>query len=359
MRNAIESYLKQHTKKKIDTVDLQNHVFAIGGTQKTETSPYIQFAKEIGFFVEKGVLTPIVSRKKYGWNLSLYEGYRIDQLALQNLQKGLAQTSPVQAALQKLHPLMKTEYYARNPAAFAKAEKYMVAISHFLYKADQNHDTDTVSIEQRSLYLFQDEQFLSKPYGKQLLHNLGLTYAHLACSNFHEPFIYELLEEADAHRLLIVEARDTYFLLKNFFQSGSPSICGTTFTGLIYGEGDKIETSFGYLSEIKKIRAKEARIYYFGDIAPKNLAVMRNLMKKYTQYTIEPFLPLYELLLNRHQSLAPTSRRNSRWNRYAEQENILAIFPESLKLKMSLLFARNKYLPQIALCSQDLLDLLH
>lgn len=39
MRNAIESYLKQHTKKKIDTVDLQNHVFAIGGTQKTETSP--------------------------------------------------------------------------------------------------------------------------------------------------------------------------------------------------------------------------------------------------------------------------------------------------------------------------------
>ncbi|RNB54288.1 hypothetical protein EDM57_17765 [Brevibacillus gelatini] len=104
---------------------MQNHVFAIGGAQKTETSPYIQFAKEIGFFVEKGVLTPIVSRKKYGWNLSLYEGYHIDHLALQNLQKGLARTSPVQAALQKLHPLMKTEYYARNPAAFAKAEKYM------------------------------------------------------------------------------------------------------------------------------------------------------------------------------------------------------------------------------------------
>lgn len=353
MRKLIELYLARYSKKIINTVELQHKVFAAFGEHADN---HIHFAQAVHSLVQNGVLSPVVSRKKYGWNESLYEGYRYSKLALKQLEDGFPQTHPSFTILKQLHPLLSIDFYRNHVDQWHKDLVYIDAINRFLFEAEQRPPVYDVSVEQRSLVLFKNEKFLKMPEGKLLLNHLGLTYKDLNCVESYEPFLYEVMEVSDVNNLLIVETRDVYYLLKALFQQGARRFGDLTFHGLIYGEGDKIETSFPYIFTVKEWGGKVNRFYYFGDIEPKKLNILLYLIQNYRDVAIQPFVPLYETLLNLHISLAPSAKRNQRLDKYPETYMALELFPDHLKLQMSLLFVKNRYLPQIALRYEDLLE---
>jgi hypothetical protein len=177
----------------------------------------------------------------------------------------------------------------------------------------------------------------------------------LCCYSTTEPF-FEYRRSYDGHpeyHILIVENKDTYFTLKRLLQEGVYAFGGTSFSMLIYGEGDKILKSFPYIYEIEELRNIDYTVHYFGDLDPKGMSICASLQDS---FGASPFFFFYQALLQKHVKKKPPKRKKeqakSKPDSYAA---FLSSFPDDIaKPMVSIVEEQGAYLPQEGLNRKDL-----
>jgi len=236
-----------------------------------------------------------------------------------------------------------SKYYLNNHRAFINDKESILVINEYL-----NNPSNTVlTINERSWELFKDEKFLKSPSkksnGEILLRNLGLKYEDLNCYYAYEPFIFFNKPEfynKQEREILIIENKDTFWSFHNLLFDSSSSL---DIDMLIYGEGNKINSSFQY-SEKLEISSKD-KIWYFGDIDREGLNIFNRLKERYPNYKIEIRTDMYEYLLNTVTENIPKAKKNQRFSNSSLQM-FLGSMDEKYRNQVTEIIDNNLYIPQ-------------
>lgn len=347
MKELIELFIENNKTKTIRTDDIESYLVRNHKLRYERDGGFSSFVKSIEALCNDGVLSPVSSRGKIG--TKLYNAYR-------KIEKA---TNPVDEAyirmlLNGYHPKMALLSYVKDYEGFIKDKPYLDEINNFL----QIGDTEVISINERSFELFYDEKWLDQNRG--VLQRISITLDDLYCYPTYEPFFeYRRSSRGESsYHILIIENKDTYYTLKRLFIEGAYIFCEVPFSMLIYGEGDKILSSFSYINEIEELRDIDYRVYYFGDIDPKGMSIFSSLKKA---IDVQPFLPFYIALLSKYEFREPPRRKKEQVKtKPSSYATFLECFDESKRESfISIIEQKNGYLPQEGLNRKDFIRLSH
>lgn len=236
--------------------------------------------------LEKNIISII---KNSGFDFQkphLYKKYRITQ---KDYSKELEEVKNI------INLNMK--YYIKNPSCYEEDKEFILKIEN--YFKNKKHNELELSINERSLEIFNDEKMLSESVKlKTILGRLGLEIKDFNIYESKEIFMYYKNNIITNQKVLIVENKDTWNTIKRALIDNY-DILGYNFDAVIYGEGKKIISSFAFIEdeEFKVFNSKENIFYYFGDLDSTGINIMDLLIKTYPQYKITPFHAGYEFLI--------------------------------------------------------------
>jgi|GEM_PF-2988366 len=343
MRRLLEQYINSSRKIIIDTYELENDLKKKLGEGYSGEGRLVE---ELRMLIEEGILLPVVSRKHYRGSADLYGGYRI----IKRIQKS---RSPLMKDLTALHPLISTSIYEHNPEKLQRDLKYVKIIDTFLKQ--KGKEQERLTVNQRSFRLFRDEHFLARRKGIRLLQDLALTFDDLDCYQPAEPFVYTYWGGKERiNRLLIVENADMYHLLQKL-ELPKGQADSTKIDLIVYGDGDRIERSLPYCDELPFWQMSEKQLYYFGDLSYDRFSFLGRLRRRYPYISIEPYVPCYHWLLEKHAAEAVFQRTMNRTvEKDQEVARILPFFAKDIAERIHRLFRSGRYIPQIALDKKTL-----
>ena len=285
---------------------------------------------------DENIIEPIKSKETNGMTPPLKNKYRKIQ--------GNSDSKGIIIEMMKFNnKIDMSKYYLNNHKAFIKDRESILIINEYL----NNPSKTLLTINERSWELFKDEKFLKNPSkksnGETLLQNLGLKYEDLNCYYAYEPFIFFNKPEFNnkqEREILIIENKDTFWSFHNLLFDSPSSL---DIDMLIYGEGNKINSSFQY-SEKLKISSKD-KIWYFGDIDREGLNIFNSLKERYSNFQIEIRTDMYEYLLNTVTENIPEAKKGQRYS-----NSSLQIFLDSMGNKyrnqVTEIIDKNLYIPQ-------------
>lgn len=192
--------------------------------------------------------------------------------------------------------LLDTQYYLKHINEVEGDYKYLVAINNYFA---QSLPTDIeLSVNERSLLIFNDEKFLSSKNGKKILSKINLSIDDFNIYYTPEIFMY-FRNNSKSGNVLIIENKDTWTTFKKNLIKNK-SIFGLEFDAIIFGEGKKIINSFAFIrdEEFNHFNSKENTFYYFGDVDSSGISILYSLMQKYSDYNIVPFMLCYNILFS-------------------------------------------------------------
>lgn len=339
----LKAFLQSQKRKRMETAVMERYLIDLYGEQAYwKNGGYEAFVQSVCELVNEGMLRPVKASKWNGKNPSLYNSYQwvAPSPELDPLRKAKLLTF--------YHPELQTKHYLQHIDQYNQDEWYIQRIDQFF--KDQEGKTSSVpsmTVNERSFELFQDEKWLMSSHGKEVLGKLNVTWEKLRCYPTYEPFFY-YRRGVDSHgptkNALIVENKDTFFSLKSLFQAGYYSWNDTSFDLLIYGEGHKIEKSFAFFWELEEYRDCNMQFYYFGDLDPEGIAIWHQLRIRY-EVTIEPFAFFYSTLVQKYGPKAPQRPRAQRCSEGAKS-TFLSYFPMDDRLLIEDILTQNQYLPQ-------------
>lgn len=242
------------------------------------------FQSGITELVDEEYLKPIIKKKKYKFSY-LDEAYWLSDV-------GSSQPGWSEAAMMRLMDAkaLNLDYYRNHPEAqTAETWRYIERIYHFLRTAESR---ETITREERSLELFDQEKFLSEPEGRQFLNRLGMKLETLRAVIVREAFEYYRMPERPVWSILISENHSYYVSAKRLMMNGQP-VCGLQPDMLIYGEGWKIISSLLYLEELG-IEPLEAELLYAGDMDKTGWEIYGNLKLSYPELNVKLAIQVYD-----------------------------------------------------------------
>lgn len=195
--------------------------------------------------------------------------------------------------------VLDMSYYKHHPKAFMTDLEIINKIEE--YKKNRKMGDIPLSINERSLEIFRDEKMLLDKPAQTVISRLGLTLDFFNVYESKEIFMY--YKNPNSHyeekNILIVENKDTWQTIKNVIKDGL-FVLGVRFDVVIYGEGKKILSSFGFIDddEFCDFNSPNNNFYYFGDVDSTGINIMDSLITKYPRYNIKPFYPAYEILFS-------------------------------------------------------------
>lgn len=295
MNKKISKYLeklKKEKRKRFNLIDLENHIInSLGGNSRyMENGGYIYFAKEINKLKGKEKIKEIKSSDYNGLNPPLKLRWEIISEENGNLWD--------KSKLLRLSNLLDFTYYVNNPIYQTELEwEYIENIYSFLKIKDSK---EWASIEERSLELFYDEKYLTEKketakgkYG--ILTRLGLSKDDLKMKKYGEMFIYWNKGTTDIRTVIILENHSTFFTYKRIAENEG-SVFDLSPDILIYGGGNKIESSFSFIEEIADIN--NIKVFYFGDIDSEGFGIYTRLKERYPNIDIRLQKEAYTHLIN-------------------------------------------------------------
>ncbi len=302
----------------------------------TTPGGYQNFAQAVLDLIADGILIAVNPKIKSNGYPSLPLKYRKKKVTLNQ--------DDIKREIRKLALPLNIEYYLSKPNEFIADKDKILIIENFFKKSK----APLASINERSYELFQDEKYLrgrkgEVGSGQRILKNLGLTYSDLNCYITYEPFFYIIKSNLlnKLHRnILIVENMDTFWSVESALSQTKRDV----FDIVIYGEGKKIFSSFKFTESLGL--NNDDTYLYFGDIDHEGINILSELSKAYQEYSIEPMVPLYELML-RHANLSilKPSKEGQRFN----EENFcrfLAFFTERSVKTITEIIGKGLYVPQ-------------
>lgn len=246
------------------------------------------FVRGIEGLLTEGYLTPIIKKTKYS-STHLEEAYW-----LAAPPSSLARWS--ETAMMRVIGAkgLNLDYYRNHPEAqTVDTWKYIERIYEFLRTAENR---ETITREERSLELFDQEKYLAESEGKQFLSRLGMNLELLRAEIVREDFEAYMVPDRSILCILISENHSFYQSAKRLMVKGT-TVCGLQPDMLIYGEGWKIVSSLSYLEE-RGIDLCEAQLLYVGDMDKKGWEIYGNLKLSYPELNLKLALPVYRSLLS-------------------------------------------------------------
>lgn len=237
---------------------------------------------------------------------------------------------------------LKLNFYINHPAEqTAQVWEYIERIYNFLRNAGER---ELITREERSLELFDDEKFLARTEGKQLLKRLGITLDTLRAITVRELFESYRVPHRTVHTILISENHSFYDSAKRLMKSGQ-AVCGLQPDLLIYGEGWKIVSSLMFLEELA-VNPLDTSIYYVGDMDKAGWDIYGNLKLSYPELKLNLALTIYEHMIHfAEQEYANSNEQNCPILHLEIVLQETAAVPK-LKLTIETLLEDNKRIPQ-------------
>ena len=335
MLKHLQTLIQSSPAKTVQTAELETQL-RLEFPAPYQEGGYLGFAAAMEKLCLQQIISPVKASGKNGRNPGLYNSYRrvehkLDQTALDELLT--------------FHPDLSIDYYRTRPAGFMDDFPYLSALNKFLFSGSDL--TIPYSLNERSFQIFRDEKFLASTAGRAFLQHIGFDFSRLNCYQTFEPFFYSqyLRQEDNFANLLIVENKDTFFSLKKCFSEERRQIGGISFNFLLYGEGRKIVTSFGFYREVQGLHGKTPRAYYFGDLDPEGIDIFGQLQENFPEIKIEPFTYLYQALLERHPEW-PKARHQNQKLKPERLGLFLSNFPPDQAAQIQSRLEDKLYLPQ-------------
>lgn len=238
---------------------------------------------------------------------------------------------------------LKLDYYRNHPEAqTADTLKYIERVYEFLRTAEERV---TITREERSLELFDQEKYLAEREGKQFLSRLGMNLELLRAEIAREDFGAFRMPDRSVNRILISENHSFYHSAKKMMQNGL-TICGMRPDMLIYGKGWKVVSSLHFLKE-QGIDPLEPELFYVGDMDKKGWEIYGKLKLSYPELKLRLALPVYGSMLEQARLKYPYAKEQSDCpSQYLELVRQEASAVPGLLLHIDTLLTENKRIPQ-------------
>ena len=285
-----------------------------------------------------GIVVPMKSAKVYSRDPRIRDKYKKVVEKENNEELKLEMMT-------KFHSSISISNYLSDIVQYEKDKEYLMRISDFLSNAiySEGAKQGEISINERSYELFGDEKFLDSPQGRKILMTIKIGINELKCYKTYEPFFYYGMVSGPSGNILIVENKDTFYSFKKLFLDGVVKWKNIRFSMLIYGEGNKINKSIDYLSEIGV--PCTVNIYYFGDLDPEGINIYYRLSQN-KKYDIRPMELYYRTMFDRRKGGLVKNKQT--WNQSAMNDFFEKIsFKDEQAVKEYLAFGL--YVPQEAL----------
>ena len=282
---------RKNNRKRFDLTDLEKFVVdAYGGHDEyLKNGGYISVYKTISILKSNGEIKEIESSDYNGLNPPLKTRWQII------IRKSCDCWD--KSKMLKLSDEVDFSYYTKNPDYKNDTEwEYINSIYLFMKSRDSR---EWVSLEERSLELFNDEKFLKnrkdKANGKfGILSRLGISHEDLKIKKYGEMFIYWNRGTSDIRNGIILENHSTFFSYKRIAEKRG-DLFGFVPDILIYGEGKKIESSMSFLNEIAD--TGKVKLLYFGDVDSEGFGIYHRLKERYPEIDIKLQSEAYEHLI--------------------------------------------------------------
>jgi len=303
-------------------------------------SDYDLFHTEVDKLVVNGVLVPVKSSNTNGRLPPLFNKYRI--LKLQEDNTGYLE------AIRRINPRLNISGYLQKPELYKKHLKIVEGISRYLWFALDLLNMP-MSRKERSFSVWGREKLLDEHMAlvKEVLKFNHLDEKFLNYYDTPEPFFEYHHDRDKPITVLVIENKDTWFTFRKLMQeTGKNCIDGTMVNVLLYGEGNKI-TKRGALEgySTNMLGGQVARFLYFGDLDWEGIRLFFRTRDANPSLELEPFASLYQLMLERAETVAlPKS---------LDRRGVIGPLPEFLQLlglpeegSLRDLLTEGKYIPQ-------------
>ena len=294
-----------------------------------------QLTEQIMKLTAQGVLVPVKSSGTNG-NLKtpLYMRYTI------------CMESSVQIStdeINALHPRLSANgYLLRNRVQFVNNREFLFCLSEWL----TNHeDHDIMSRRERSFSIFGDEKALDNHL--RLLECMGISDDMLGFYETPEQCFSDYIPvRKNRMTLLICENKDIWFNIRRLmYESGTRSLFGTRFDGVIFGQGNDITGKDKFRSYAQYLGADDVSFLYCGDINRAGFDIFLRLCKAAEMLHIELFLPAYQKMMELSRNIQLPDSDDGRCI-MPEMSEILPLFTVDEQEQITKILEDNKRLPQ-------------
>lgn len=302
---------------------------------------YIILFNKIQELSASGSIEPVKSQGLNGKNPPLYKKYRI-------IKPQADSGEFIQEMKFHLPPSFSLDYYKQNIDKYSEHREYILPLAEY-FKQRKESLQETMSLNERSLDIWGREKFLQENHlAGIILKNLGLTLEILNIYKTPEPFFAYLPPAKTSDNILIIENKDTWYTMRRLArEKGRAEFFGTDFTGLIYGEGKKILSSFAETAdqEEERLSNKKAVFFYFGDLDFEGISIYTLLRQKFNslrQINLfkQAYLKMVELASEDRLQLMKAQQIRKGYEEFLEE------FPPNIQEKIIAWFEKGLCIPQ-------------
>lgn len=325
--DTLIQFLSKYNKSKITILQL---------IEQCPHLTYEEFAQDIILLEEQQVLTPIKSAGTNGKTPSLANAYKINKkFVRQSLQQRVKELKKT------LHPAIWIEYYLKK--TLEELEKDLTAL-HLLntYLQQKGFPKTKALAQERSFEIFKDEKWITEKGGQQFLEKVKV-WDLLEIWPIADPVSFAvnpLRLNEDAHKILIVENKATFYSLL-------PALNSTSFTALIYGQGNSINGTIRVLPDQLPLNYEKVEFYYFGDLDAEGISIWYSLSQK---YNVPLAMPFYRACLQKEAAEGKEYQRKKK----EAIEAFLQFFSDDEATKIKEALQKGLYYPQEILNAEEL-----
>jgi hypothetical protein len=262
----------------------------------SKESDYLRFHAEVEEMVEGGLLSPVKASGKNGRIPPLFNKYRII--------RPKEDYSEYLESIRRLNPRLNISAYLKRPELYKKHRELLEGLSQYLWYQPELLE-EPMSRKERSFSIWGREKLIDENFAllREVLRFNGLGEDFLHYYDTPEPFFEYVHSQSAEMSVLILENKDTWFTFRRLMQAtGRNLIAGQRVDLLIYGEGNKI-TKKGALKEyargmLQSQAGQAIRFLYFGDLDREGIRLFFRTREANPALSIEPFIPLYLLMLD-------------------------------------------------------------
>lgn len=325
--NRLAQFLSSYNKSKISILQL---------AEQCPDLSYEVFAEEVLHLEQQQMLKAVKAAGMNGKQPPLANAYKINKMVTrQNLRQ------QVKELKKTLHPAIWVEYYLTK--TLDELERDDIALEQLNTYLQQNgFPTSKALAQERSFEIFHDEKWITHQGGKQFLEKLKV-WDLLEIWPIADPVSFAInpmhLNDA-VHKLLIVENKATFYSLL-------PALKESSFTALIYGQGNAITGTIQVLPNQLPLNYDNVNYYYFGDLDAEGISIWYSLKQK---YDIALALPFYKACLLKKAVLGKEYQRKN------EQaiELFISSFIQEEKTQIIEAMQNGFYYPQEILGAEEL-----
>lgn len=290
---------KRGRKQKVHIDQLEEYVMRSFAEPKLyrEYGGYRVFHDAVVRLKSEGTLVPLARTISNGRSPTLEAWMWVNPLSVQdywNLEQ-----------IARVTDHLDLDYYLKHKEEQTDIEWRKLEIIHrFL---TESYQLPFVSREQRSLLLFsgeswlgevEAEKWLNHQEGKALMKKLKLTPEKMRYYEVREPFVYWKNNNLENDHVLILENLSVYHTCKEILKRGERWFLGPVPSIVIWGAGNRIESTIDYIEEVVNDPSK-AKIHYAGDLDYSGISIYIRLKEKNKHLHITAAQPFYRFMIQR------------------------------------------------------------